>query len=76
MKVANPDFLEQITAFNYEGFRLTNFEMETSAIYAFAQMLGHQALSVNAVLGNRAQGTFTGKPIHNYRFNHRAGARS
>jgi uridine phosphorylase len=62
MKVANPDFLEQITSFNHNGFRLTNFEMETSAIYAFAQMLGHQALSVNAVLGNRAQGTFTGNP--------------
>jgi len=62
MNVANPKFLEQITAFNHEGFRLTNFEMETSAIYAFAQMLGHQALSVNAVLGNRARGTFTGNP--------------
>jgi uridine phosphorylase len=62
MKVANPDFLEQITGFNHDGFRLTNFEMETSAIYAFAQMLGHQALSVNAVLGNRARGTFTGNP--------------
>ncbi len=62
MKVANPDFLKQITAFDHEGFRLMNFEMETSAIYAFAQMLGHHALSVNAVLGNRARGTFTGNP--------------
>ncbi|MDZ7605490.1 MAG: nucleoside phosphorylase [Cyclobacteriaceae bacterium] len=62
MNVANPAFLEQITAFEQNGFRLTNFEMETSAIYAFAQMLGHQALSVNAVLGNRARGTFTGDP--------------
>ena len=62
MKVANSRFLEQITAFDYEGFRLTNFEMETSAIYAFARMLGHHALSINAVLGNRARGEFTGNP--------------
>jgi uridine phosphorylase len=60
--VANPKFLDQITFFHHEGFWLTNFEMETSMLYAMARMLGHEALSINAILGNRVQGTFTKKP--------------
>lgn len=60
--VTNPKFLDQITFFNHKGFWLTNFEMETSMLYAMARMLGHEALSINAILGNRVQGTFTKKP--------------
>ena len=60
--VSNPKFLDQITYFNHNGFWLTNFEMETSMIYAFARLLGHQALSINAILGNRAKGTFSKNP--------------
>lgn len=60
--VSNPKFLDQVTFFNHDGFWLTNFEMETSMLYAMARMLGHEALSINAILGNRVQGTFTKKP--------------
>jgi uridine phosphorylase len=60
--VANPKFLDQITFFNYKNFWLTNFEMETSMLYAMARMLGHEALSINAILGNRAKGTFSKNP--------------
>lgn len=60
--VSNPKFLDQITYFNHDGFWLTNFEMETSMIYAFARLLGHEALSINAILGNRAKGTFSKNP--------------
>ncbi len=59
INVKNPKFLDQITYFNHNGFWLTNFEMETSMLYAMARLLGHQALSVNAILGNRAKGTFS-----------------
>lgn len=62
VEVSNPKFLDQITYFNHDGFWLTNFEMETSMIYAFARLLGHQALSINAILGNRAKGTFSKNP--------------
>lgn len=62
LKVSNPQLLEQIKSFDYNGFLLTNFEMETSMIYAFARMLGHQAISINAILGNRAKGTFSQNP--------------
>ena len=54
----NPKFLDQITYFNHNGFWLTNFEMETSMYYAFARLLGHHALSISAILANRATGEF------------------
>lgn len=60
--VRNPKLLDQITYFNHNGFWLTNFEMETSMIYAFARLLGHEALSINAILGNRAKGNFSTDP--------------
>lgn len=62
VQVKNPKFLQQITYFRHNGFWLTNFEMETAMIYAFAKLLGHQALSINAILGNRAKGTFSKNP--------------
>lgn len=37
---------------------LDNFEMETSAIYAFSKMMGHQALSLNCIIANRTTGNF------------------
>ena len=60
--VKDGSFLDKIRSFEHQGHKLTNFEMETSAIYAFARLLGHEALSINAVLGNRAQKTFTQNP--------------
>lgn len=60
--VRNPKFLDQITYFNHNGFWLTNFEMETSMLYALGKLLGHQALSINAILGNRVKGTFSKNP--------------
>lgn len=62
INVRNPKFLNQITHFNHNGFWLTNFEMETSMLYAFARLLGHEALSINAILGNRVKGTFSKNP--------------
>lgn len=48
--------------FFFEGTRITNFEMETSAIYGLSALLGHQALSLNAIVANRANGTFSSDP--------------
>ena len=62
LPVSNPKFLDQITYFNHNGFWLTNFEMETSMLYALARLLGHEALSINAILGNRVKGTFSKNP--------------
>ena len=62
LPVSNPKFLDQITYFNHNGFWLANFEMETSMLYALARLLGHEALSINAILGNRVKGTFSKNP--------------
>jgi uridine phosphorylase len=48
--------------FFFEGNRITNFEMETSAIYGLSALLGHQALSLNAIVANRSDGTFSSDP--------------
>lgn len=41
-----------------ENLRITNFEMETSAIYGFSHMMGHDALTVCLIIANRPRGTF------------------
>ena len=51
--------LGELAAFDWENQRLTNFEMETAGIYGLANLLGHRAISVSAILANRARGTFS-----------------
>ena len=52
----------KMDAFNFNGTFISNFEMETSAIYGLSKLLGHHALSLNAVIANRANGTFSENP--------------
>ncbi len=49
----------KIDSFNHNGIRVTNLEMETSAIYGLCKLLGHNACSMNAIIANRANGTFS-----------------
>ncbi|WP_439132172.1 nucleoside phosphorylase [Polaribacter sp.] len=53
---------QKIDSFNFQGNRITNLEMETSAIYAMSKLLGHKAVSMNAIIANRANGTFSENP--------------
>lgn len=53
---------DKLAAFDFEGKRITNLEMETSAIYGIANLLGHHALSMNAIIANRATGEFSANP--------------
>lgn len=48
--------------FSFKGKQITNFEMETSAIYGLAKLLGHRAISINAIIANRANLTFSEQP--------------
>ena len=48
--------------FEFKGNRITNLEMETTAIYGLSALLGHNALSLNAIIANRATGTFSENP--------------
>ncbi|HEX8577885.1 MAG TPA: nucleoside phosphorylase [Flavobacterium sp.] len=48
--------------FTFGNNRITNLEMETAAIYGLSALLGHNALSLNAIIANRASGTFSADP--------------
>ena len=52
----------KMDSFSFEGHRITNLEMETSAIYGLGKLLGHHCLSMNAIIANRANGTFSQDP--------------
>lgn len=49
---------DNITAFRYKGEKITNYEMESSAIYGLAKLLNHKALTICVVIGNRVTGEF------------------
>lgn len=61
-KNAVPDFISLIKGFKSNQHRITNLEMETAGIYALAKVLGHQALSVNAILASRVNFEFSKEP--------------
>lgn len=45
--------IERLSSLRIDGKRLTNFEMETAGYYAMGELLGHQMLSLNAMVANR-----------------------
>jgi uridine phosphorylase len=56
------NFIEVVNKFRHQHFRITNLEMETAGIYAMGKLLGHNCLSVNAILANRIHQTFSKNP--------------
>jgi uridine phosphorylase len=60
--IQDPKLNSKIDNFEYKGIKITNLEMETSAIYGLAKLLGHHACSMNAIIANRANGTFSKNP--------------
>ncbi len=57
-----PKLLEDLNYYHKGDFWLTNFEMETSAYYAFGRLLGHEVLSANAIIANRIKNKFAKDP--------------
>lgn len=53
LKLADPKLNENIESFEYNGHRITNFEMESSAIAGLSAMLGHRAMTVCCIIANR-----------------------
>lgn len=53
LQLAVPGLNSQIESFRYRGMKITNFEMESSAIYGLSKMLGHEALTVCLIIANR-----------------------
>lgn len=58
---------DKIGSFSYKNQVITNYEMESSAIYGLSRMLGHKALTICAIIGNRVTGEFLSdyKPVIN-----------
>ncbi|MBP3763744.1 MAG: nucleoside phosphorylase [Bacteroidales bacterium] len=58
---------ERLASFRWEGIPVTNLEMETSAIYGFSHLLGHEALTACLIIANRPRGTFLNDYHHEMR---------
>jgi len=59
LPLQDADMNSKIDSFHFNGNRITNLEMETSAIYGLSKLLGHHAVSMNAIIANRATGAFS-----------------
>jgi len=64
LPIQDPELNSKMDSFEHQGIRMTNLEMETGAIYGLGKLLGHQCLSLNAIIANRANGTFSPDPYY------------
>jgi len=62
LDIQDPELNDKMDSFNFDDNKITNLEMETAAIYGLSALLGHNALSLNAIIANRASGTFSEDP--------------
>lgn len=53
LKPTIPDLNERLSKFSFQGQRITNFEMETSALFGLGKALGHECATVCAIIANR-----------------------
>jgi uridine phosphorylase len=60
--IQDNDLNKKMDSFEYQGIRMTNLEMETGAIYGLGKLLGHECLSLNAIIANRSTGAFSEDP--------------
>jgi uridine phosphorylase len=57
--ISNPSLVGNLSSFQFGNHRISNFEMETSAIYGLGKLLGHHCLSVNVIVANRVRKEFS-----------------
>lgn len=57
--LASPGLVDKLTHFSFNNHRITNFEMETSAIYGLGKLMGHECLSINTIIANRVLKEFS-----------------
>ncbi len=62
LNIQDENLNSKMDNFNFEGTRITNLEMETAAIYGLGKLMGHHCLSLNAIIANRSNGTFSEDP--------------
>jgi uridine phosphorylase len=59
LPLAAPGLINKLTSFSHQNHRITNFEMETSAIFGLGKLLGHQCMSINTIVANRVLQQFS-----------------
>lgn len=59
LKASSKNLNDLLTSFNYNGLKITNFEMETSALYGLGKMLNHNCLTACVIIANRVRKEFT-----------------
>jgi len=59
LPLSSPGLINKLTDFKYLNHRITNFEMETSAIYGLGKLMGHECLSINVIIANRVVQQFS-----------------
>ena len=59
LPLAAPGLINKLTDFRHGNDKITNFEMETSAIYGLGKLLGHHCLSINVIVANRVVQQFS-----------------
>ena len=55
----DPRLNDKLESFRYRDLRITNYEMESSALFGLARLLGHEAVTLCAMIANRASLEFT-----------------
>ncbi len=60
-ELARTDMIEKLNTFKHGDHRVTNFEMETGAMYGLAKILGHHCCAVNVIVANRIAQQFSKK---------------
>lgn len=63
LQLEDNDLNSKLSSFEYNGMKITNLEMETSAIYGLSKLMGHRAASMNCILANRSTGQFSKDPV-------------
>lgn len=60
--IKNKEIIDKMQYFHHEDTWITNLEMESAGYYAFGKLLGHEVLSLNAIMANRIKGQFSKDP--------------
>lgn len=62
MGLTHPQLTDRLSSFQFGNHHITNLEMETAAIYGLGKILGHQCVSLNVIVAQRAQKKFSANP--------------
>ena len=63
LALRQPDLIGRLSSFTFGPYRISNFEMETSAIYGLGKALRHNCLSLSAIIANRIHKDFSKNPL-------------